>query len=1081
MGLADSMKKHPVFSGTVFLLLLLISWIGYFFYTFDLNDYRQQLQDRLSSHLSLPVHLGNASVKLRGAGPAISFTDVSIGDETTFLALETSDLWLMLEWSALLRQQLDFSKIGMRQPDLRITIPPGSFDSEAARNSFEPLLIDGALLSDFSIQSLEISEGRLQLELPASNGQSRTVELRQMGANLTDLARGQAVGLNVTATVPGQGETATLNLKGNVEVPHDLVSWQKSTLDLTIDLTDLNGTTLDRLLLPALPTAKIAGAANLTSQFSGSAAEGLTVSVKLQGKDLTFADRALPDAYAVQHFETTGVFTWDDQRGRLRNMVISLNEMQLNGETVWYESSAGPKLEAEISQGIIPFASLAELLPERTSRFALIDREGSFRIKQGNVALSFSGPQGKNISVERFDVDAALHDLAWQMNPSLRLTVSGADIQGRKQVWTLSRGQGSLGPISVALEGQLDFSAKPAPALDLGFAGTTSITEIFALAGDDPDDPAKVSGPLSFRTRLSGSPGQINLDIDADLSAVEGTLPAGRRLPPEPGSQLNLHGKLQNTALQIEHVQLQRPPFTVKASGWVDWTQQTEIDIEGRVELSQAAKLEDLLPALKPYDISGRANLEFTLAGPLTDPRRTAMLSLGDIGFSTRGVTAPISRLQGRLQLTEEGFASEKMLARIGDSAVSFTARLKDFSAPELLLDIQADRVNADDLIFPADQMHLLDLRGQLRITPERVAFAPIRVRLPDGTRARIEGTATGRPDLQVDLDITSEFANVREVIGLWTRMSPEARQKWNARKREKPGKPRQPHRLEIQAQAEQGDLYGMHFESAAATIGHQPGQLLIHPLNFRVDGGHALAQVIVDFRSPAQPLLRVSGHTEEIDAHRIYNELLDQDSVLRGSLRGDFYLQGELGKNYLSSSFGNFDIEVREGVLRKFHVLSKIFSLLNVSQILALELPDMDTEGMPFDSISGSLTMDQGVLSTENLLVKSEAMNQSYIGRMDLVDKTVNFKVAVQPLGTVDKVLSRIPVAGWLLTGKEKALITTHFSVEGQLPTPDVDMEPVTSVSEKTLGLIRRTLGLPMKLVTDPSELLGIPDEEKQ
>ena len=81
---------------------------------------------------------------------------------------------------------------------------------------------------------------------------------------------------------------------------------------------------------------------------------------------------------------------------------------------------------------------------------------------------------------------------------------------------------------------------------------------------------------------------------------------------------------------------------------------------------------------------------------------------------------------------------------------------------------------------------------------------------------------------------------------------------------------------------------------------------------------------------------------------------------------------------------------------------------------------------------------------------------------------------MAIHPLGTVDKIVSHIPVAGWLLTGEDKALLTAHFSVKGKTDDVSVTAMPLDTLTEPTIGLLRRTLGLPFKLIEDPQILWG-------
>jgi len=113
-------------------------------------------------------------------------------------------------------------------------------------------------------------------------------------------------------------------------------------------------------------------------------------------------------------------------------------------------------------------------------------------------------------------------------------------------------------------------------------------------------------------------------------------------------------------------------------------------------------------------------------------------------------------------------------------------------------------------------------------------------------------------------------------------------------------------------------------------------------------------------------------------------------------------------------------------------------------------------------------------------LTIQSEAMNQSYTGQVDLVSKQIDMAMAIHPLGTVDKIISRIPVAGWLLTGEDKALLTAHFNVSGEIGDVSVRIMPLDTLTEPTIGLLRRTLSLPFKLIEDPQILWGGESDEK-
>jgi len=166
---------------------------------------------------------------------------------------------------------------------------------------------------------------------------------------------------------------------------------------------------------------------------------------------------------------------------------------------------------------------------------------------------------------------------------------------------------------------------------------------------------------------------------------------------------------------------------------------------------------------------------------------------------------------------------------------------------------------------------------------------------------------------------------------------------------------------------------------------------------------------------------------------------------------------------------------------LRKFRGLARVFSLLNVSQIFAGKLPDMDKDGMPFTLMEGSIRIADGRAETEDLFITSEAMNMSLIGSKSLIDGSLNFNLGVMPLRTVDKVITSIPIAGWVLAGKDKALLTAHFKIEGNSEEPKVTPVPISSVSKTVFGIFKRTLGLPEKLVKDIGTIFKEEPEKKK
>jgi uncharacterized protein YhdP len=153
--------------------------------------------------------------------------------------------------------------------------------------------------------------------------------------------------------------------------------------------------------------------------------------------------------------------------------------------------------------------------------------------------------------------------------------------------------------------------------------------------------------------------------------------------------------------------------------------------------------------------------------------------------------------------------------------------------------------------------------------------------------------------------------------------------------------------------------------------------------------------------------------------------------------------------------------------------VLSKIFSILNFSQLFKFQLPDMVSGGMPYNRITATLSVKDGVISTDDLYVASDAINISTVGKIDLVKGELDATIGVKPLQTVDKVVSHIPIVGWVLTGKNRSFLTAYFEAKGKLEDPTVSAVPVQSMAKGVFNIFKRVFQLPAKLFTDTGEVI--------
>ena len=183
-------------------------------------------------------------------------------------------------------------------------------------------------------------------------------------------------------------------------------------------------------------------------------------------------------------------------------------------------------------------------------------------------------------------------------------------------------------------------------------------------------------------------------------------------------------------------------------------------------------------------------------------------------------------------------------------------------------------------------------------------------------------------------------------------------------------------------------------------------------------------------------------------------------------SLGGALASRGQAEEGFWPDLEGNLKLVMRDGQMGRQAATTRILSILNIGQLFDVKDLDVSAQGLPYQRLTADITIEQGVARTENLLFESRAFNLSAVGEVNLVEKTIEMDLAVRPFQNVDRFLSKIPLAGWLLGGKEKSAVATFHRVTGPLKDPQVTSLPAKSLGRNTIGIFRRLLDIPEAII---------------
>lgn len=136
----------------------------------------------------------------------------------------------------------------------------------------------------------------------------------------------------------------------------------------------------------------------------------------------------------------------------------------------------------------------------------------------------------------------------------------------------------------------------------------------------------------------------------------------------------------------------------------------------------------------------------------------------------------------------------------------------------------------------------------------------------------------------------------------------------------------------------------------------------------------------------------------------------------------------------------GTMQVRLREGVIHRFEVLSKIFSLINLGSLIRGRFPDLVSQGLPYNQMKWDMEVFDGKWKIKNLELTSDAARMDASGMYFSDQHRIDFKVDVSPLVGFDTIVSGL--FGNLIT-KNGKILTTTFRVRGLYESPDVRLEP--------------------------------------
>ncbi|RPH52251.1 MAG: hypothetical protein EHM85_03520 [Desulfobacteraceae bacterium] len=179
-------------------------------------------------------------------------------------------------------------------------------------------------------------------------------------------------------------------------------------------------------------------------------------------------------------------------------------------------------------------------------------------------------------------------------------------------------------------------------------------------------------------------------------------------------------------------------------------------------------------------------------------------------------------------------------------------------------------------------------------------------------------------------------------------------------------------------------------------------------------------------------------------------------------SLDGEIFTRGK-GSEIARLLNGTLDFKAKEGRIYQLGFLSKIFALLNLTEIFRGKIPDLVGEGFAYNSITASGKLEKGNFVITRFVIDGASMAIVCTGNINLNKESIDLVILISPFKTVDLIIKYIPLVNRILDGN---IISIPFRVTGKLEDPDVIPLSPTAVGSGLLKMLQRTIELPIRIM---------------
>jgi hypothetical protein len=255
------------------------------------------------------------------------------------------------------------------------------------------------------------------------------------------------------------------------------------------------------------------------------------------------------------------------------------------------------------------------------------------------------------------------------------------------------------------------------------------------------------------------------------------------------------------------------------------------------------------------------------------------------------------------------------------------------------------------------------------------------------------------------------------------------------------------------------GNIAGKNLEISSVMANRK---ITVSGLKFAFFDGEANIEGAIDL-SGKSPNISVTGKARKIKSDLALKALGSTTNDITGTafISGNLSSEGASITDLIGNMGGTVTLYIRDGVIKKWNLLSKIFGALNLYDLLRGKV-DFGKDGLGYTKLGAAFTGNKGIFHTSNFLLDSSSMVLTGNGQLDLKKNEIDGIVNVSPLIVLDRTLEQIPILRTILKEPGQGFLYLTYSVKGPLGDPEIASNVISTVGSKTIEILRNILTLP-------------------